>query len=231
MSVKKRRNGSLFRFCRSVLQATGTRFRFQPPDGVSGPVVYIVHHRNLKGPLACMTWMNERQRPWVFSVFCSQKTCFRQYRDFTYTVRFGLPKVLAVLCALPVSFFISSLMRSMQSIQVFRGSKRVVETFHRSVEVLMEGGNLLICPDTDNTDEGLVLGEIYDGFLDIERYYFRKTARHLTFVPLYVDDRTHGIYSGHAIRFETAHDPRSEKPKVLERLKAEFARLELGFAV
>jgi hypothetical protein len=189
-------------------------------------VVYVVHHRNLKGPLTCMTWMEERLRPWVFSMFCTQKTCYRQYRDFTYPVRYGLPKALAVVIAFPMSFFVSHLMVSMRAIPVHRGSKHILETFYRSVEALIQGESLLICPDTDNTDEGLVLGEIYDGFLDIERYYFRKTARHLAFVPLYVNDQTRLILPGAAVRFETDHDQRMEKPKVLDRLKAEFARLE-----
>jgi hypothetical protein len=117
-------------------------------------------------------------------------------------------------------------MKSMGAIPVFRGSKAIVDTLRLSVKALLEGQNLLLCPDIEYKDRGANIGEIYDGFLNLEKYYSRKTGRHLPFIPLHVSDRSGCITEGNAIYFDASENFQQEKHRVYARLKQEFNRLE-----
>ena len=125
-----------------------------------------------------------------------------------------MPKALAAAIAFPLSFCISGLIPSIREIPVYRGSKAILKTFRQSVQALSEGENLLICPDIDYTDTSSSMGEMYHGFLNLEKYYFKKTGSHLAFVPVHISKRRHCIYMGEAICFKTENDFKQEKIKV-----------------
>lgn len=219
-------NKSIFKISRFFVRCFTPHYRVCPTNGAVSPAVYVVHHQNLRGPIVSMAWFNISVHPWVLNVFCDRSTCFRQYYDYTFTKRFGMPKLLAAVIIFPLSFFISGLMQGMQAIPVFRSSKAIIKTFKQSISILIHGQSLLISPDIDYTDTNLNMGEMYNGFLDLERYYMQQTGKHLNFVPLLISKRKHCIYVGDAVCFNTTDDFKQEKVKVYERLKQEFSRLE-----
>ena len=215
-----------FRFCRFCVRCLTPRYRVRPANESVAPAVYIVQHRNLRGPIVSMIWFNSPVRLWVLSVFCSQNACFRQYYDYTFTKRFGMPKMLAFIAAFPLSFCIPGLIRLIRAIPVFRGSKAIVQTLKESITTLSDGENLLLCPDVDYTDTGSDIGEMYKGFLVLEKYYMKQTGKHLAFVPLYISKPKHCIYTGEPVYFNSDVSFGQEKLKVHDRLKQEFFRLK-----
>ena len=190
------------------------------------PAVYLVHHQDLRGPVMSVIWYDTRVHPWVLSVFLNRKTCYRQFCDYYFQKRVGLPKTIAAVLSFPLSCFVTWLMHLIQAIPVFRGSKEIIKTFRQSMNALMKNDSILICPDIDYTNKGSHIGEIYRGFFNLEKVYLKKTGRHLAFVPLYISKKLRCIYSGKAIRFETGEDYEKEKSKVYDRLKQEFLNLE-----
>lgn len=229
--MKNKTNDKLFKFCRFAFRLMGRRFISKYVGEINTPAVYIVHHQNLKGPILTMAWCNNRIRLWVLSVFCSRQACFQQYYNYTFTKRFGLPKTLSAAIALPLSIFVSSLMKSMRAIPVFRGSRAILKTFRQSLTALLCGENVLICPDIEYTDKSPDIGEIYDGFLNLERFYLKKTGKHLAFVPVHINKTEHIICFGNAVYFSTAlnfkqSDFKQEKLNVYNRLMQEFSHLE-----
>lgn len=221
-------NKSIFRFLRFCVRVFSSRYRVCPSNEKERiePVVYVVHHQNLRGPILSLAWLNIPLRLWALSVFSDQRTCFRQYYDYTFTQRLGMPKGIAALIAFPVSFCVSGIMQVIRAIPVFRGSRAIANTFRQSITALINGENLLISPDIDYSDSSANMGEMYDGFLDLERYYLKQTGHHLAFVPLHISKRKHCIYEGKAVYFTTEGDFKREKAKVYDRLRQEFARLE-----
>jgi 1-acyl-sn-glycerol-3-phosphate acyltransferase len=189
------------------------------------PVVYLVHHQNLRGPILSVIWYDTRVHPWVLSVFLKRKTCFKQFCGYYFQKRVGLPKAIAAVLSFPLSFFVTWLMHLIQAIPVFRGSKEIITTFRQSINALLAKDSILICPDKDYTNKGTHVGEMYSGFLDLEKIYFKRTGEHLAFIPLYISKKLHRIYSGRAVRFENG-DFEQEKAKVYDRIKDEFLFLE-----
>lgn len=218
--------GALFEASRFVVRLFVPRYTTRRTGESPQPAVYIVHHQNLRGPVLSMAWFDVPVRLWVLGVFCGRAECFRWYRDYTFSRRFGLPKPLAAILAYPVSFYIAALMRSMETIPVYRGTREVLKTMRESVRTLAGGRSLLISPDIEYEDTGTAMGEMYDGFLDLERFYLKRTGRHLAFVPLRIDGRERCISVGEPVRFTGTGEFRQEKREAYERLKLEFARLE-----
>ncbi|HHW30268.1 MAG TPA: glycerol acyltransferase [Clostridiaceae bacterium] len=218
---------NIFNFCRFLLRCFTRHYRVcYTTKDIDEPAVYLIHHQNLKGPLISMAWFDRTVRPWVLSVFCNHSACFRHYYEYTFTKRFGIPKIIAAIIIYPLSFCVAALMRVAQAIPVYRGSKDILKTFKQSIYALTSGQNILISPDIDYTDKSTNIGELYKGFLNLEKLYFEKTGKHLAFVPLHIKKRERYILVGKPVYFIAQDNFKKEKEKAYARLKQEFLTLE-----
>ncbi len=218
------RTGALFSIGRAVIRWRYP-YRFTLPEQRPEPAVYVVHHQNLKGPLLSMAWLPFAVRPWVLNVFFSQRACFDQYYHYTFTQRLKIPKIPAAILAWPLSFVIASVMHSMRAIPVHRDSAAVITTFRASLAALLAGESLLLAPDIDYSDDRTEVGDLYDGFLDLERFYQRKTGQHLPFIPLRIDHPNRQITCGEPLYFPDFIPFKKAKPDLYQHLKAS---LQLG---
>lgn len=216
----------LFKFCRACYRFFNPTYTISRDNCEIIPAVYIVHHQNLSGPVISNAWFDKPIHTWGLSVFFNHNTCYRHYYNYTFTKRFGLPKFLAAIIAFPLSFFISGLMASMEGIPVFRGSKNIIKTFQESIFYLNRGESILICPDIDYTNEEDSMGEMYRGFLNLERIYLKQTGKHIRFIPLHINKDKHIIYVGREICFSSDEKFKEERLKIYNSIKDEFSRLE-----
>ena len=209
--------GKLFFASRPFIRLVVGRWSVQAPPP-EGPTVFVCSHGDMAGPLATQCWLPFPTRPWVLHVFLSREECRRQYRDYTFTQRFGLPRPAAVLLAWAVSGYASALVRSVGAIPVYRGSARLKETFRRTVEALQAGDPVIVFPDVDYADRSGDMGEIYDGFLLIDRFWQRVSDTPLDLVPLRLDRRARRIAAGEAVRFDRTAPRQRETVRVREAL-------------
>lgn len=186
------------------------------------PTVYVCSHNNLKGPLATLCWIPFPTRPWVFHVFLDRGTCRKQYRDYTFSRRFGMPKPLAAFAAWAASGYVSGLMQSMGAIPVYRGTVRIGATFKETVAALQAGDSVLIFPDVDYTDDSEGIGEVYNGFLLIERFWRKVSDQTLRFVPLRLNAVTRQITEGKPVSFDRSVPWKTEMVRVRETLRREI---------
>lgn len=214
------------KFLRFIGRCFTPRYRVSFKKEMPVPAVYIIHHQNLRGPITSMLWFDFPVHLWTFSPFCSQKTCYKQYVDYTFTKRFGLPKGLAAIVTYPISFMVSSILQSAKVIPVYRHSTSIIETFRESVSVLMQNEDILICPDIDYKDKSSEIKSIYSGFLNIDKYFREKTGNHIAFVPLHINRVQKIINVGNAIYFKDGSNFKQERSIVMSQLMHEFARLE-----
>jgi hypothetical protein len=236
-------NNRLFRFCRFLVRKNLKPYtvvqnsNFEEPaastshHSTAGPKVYIVHHQNLRGPITSMAWFNQPLRPWVLSVFCERQSCFDQFYNYTFTERFGFKRPLAAIISFPISFFVPALMRSTNVIPVYRQPRETIKTFRQSLEALAAGENLLISPDVDYASTSDETGEVYDGFLSLEKHYYRTAKEHISFIPLHIDVKERRILIGSEIIFREDINFREAKSEAAQRLRAEMDRLERGLTI
>lgn len=214
----------LYAFSRFIVRCFKPRYNHQPTSETIEPAVYIVQHQNLRGPFTVMAWFPRHLRLWALSVFFTQRDCYRQFIDYTFTKRYGLPKILAAIIVWPISFYISRLMRSMEAIPVYR-SRKAVLTFKQSITALTNSQSILICPNIEYTDTSDNIGEIYSGFLNLEKYYYKQTGQHLAFVPLYLNHGKRMIIQGNAVFFPGEEAFEKEKAQMAEHLRQEINSL------
>jgi hypothetical protein len=215
------KRGKLFAFSRFFVRLGIGRWdvNVEPPDG---PTAYICSHSNLRGPLATLCWLPFAVRPWVLHVFMERETCRAQYRDYTFSQRFGMPEPAASLAAGAAAEYVSALMRSLGAIPVYRGMAQIRETFQETVAALQAGDSILIFPNVDYTDTSGNVGEVYEGFLLLERFWRRLSDQTLQFVPLRLDTAGRRITAGEAVTFDRSAEWRVEMRRVKETLRAEM---------
>lgn len=217
--------GTFFKTVRRIIRLLIPRYEFERPQFVEEPIVYVSHHQNMIGPVSILVWLKNYVRTWGLSVFTNQKDAFDHYYNFTFTKRFGWPRLLAKIIAYPLSHIVAWLTRSARIIPVYRGSRKIIETFKISIDALMDGEDILIFPDVDYTNDSSETTNIYEGFLHLEKYYYRKTEKHLAFIPLFADREEHVVRVGKAIRFSGKMNFIQERKKIAADIRNELNHL------
>lgn len=215
------RRGKLFYGSRFFVRLGIGRWRAEVPRP-QGPAVYVCSHSNMKGPLATLCWLPFPVRPWVLHLFLERDACRAQYRDYTFSKRFGMSGPAAALAAWAVSGYVSALMKSMDAIPVYRGTARIGATFKETVAALQAGDSVLVFPDVDYTDSSDGIGEVYDGFFLVERFWRRASAETLRFVPLRLDAAARRITAGEPVSFDRCVPWKTEVVRVREALRREI---------
>lgn len=226
--MKEKQYGPLYLAIRQLVRFSTPLYSFQSVSehAPRAGVVYVSRHRNLWGPVTILARYPVFLRTWALSVFFDRRTCYKHYVDYTFTQRFGLPSLAARFFACPISFFVAELMKSGNMIPVHRGSKKIIRTLRESARCLEEGDDILVFPDVDYASSRQEINDLYSGFLAVEKYYNRKTGQHVSFVPLYADEKSRILKVGQAIRFCDQQSFSEQKEAVAERLR--FALNELA---
>ena len=203
---------------RGVWRALHPRWRVE--GGLpSGPAVLLVHHQNLFGPVCVEALLPRPPRLWVLGAFHSRQVCYRQYRGYTFTQRFGWPTPAAVIAAGALSLTIPPLIHSIHAIPVYRSSREIVDTMQASLEVLERGEQVLICPDLDYADGSPDVGAFYTGFFHLEKDWRRQGRDPLPFVPLYCSRRRRRLIVGPSFTFPRTGPYPREREEVTRALQ------------
>lgn len=221
------RYGYFFQILRHIARLFFKRYRFQDPPAVEGPVVLVSHHQNLVGPFTIMLWIPIFVRIWVLGVFSRTKDCYHHYVNWTFTKRFHLPVWLAKILAWPAAHIIVWGTKSMGAIPVFRGTREIMQTMKDSIATLHAGIPVLIFPDRDYASDSGATGEIYAGFLHLEKMYYRQYHEHINFVPMFSDKEEHYIRFGNPIRFQDGEKFRAGRDRVAKALRSSLNELNL----
>lgn len=223
--MNQRRYGLFFKISRALTRIILPRFRFKTLYITDEPTVYISHHQNMMGPVSILVWIKYYFRTWVLSVFTSQEECYDHYTNYTFTKRYKWPLPIAKIVSWPLSYIIPWMMKSARAIPVYRTSRKIMHTFQMSVEALLNDEDLLIFPDIDYSNDSSKTSNIYEGFLHLEKYYYRKTKKHLTFVPVYSNQKKREIYTGQPIQFTGNKSFIKERKEIAQKIREELNRL------
>ena len=211
---------------RGLLRGAGWRLDQSAEDVYSEPAVFLVQHHNMSGPIHSLGLLPDSVHVWALSSLFSCGDCFEQYYGYTFTKRYGWPRLLALPAAAAGACVVPRLMRATGAVPVYRGKREILETMEESVRLLHDGESLLICPDKDYSSQKDEIGEIYTGFLHLEKLYWRDTGRHLAFIPLCVDRQKKRITAAEPLFFAGTGRFKEEQRQMEERLMVSFRRLE-----
>lgn len=223
--MSEKNYGFFFKTIQRIARLILPRYHFDQFSENETPIVYVAHHQNLIGPISILVWLKYYVRTWVLGEFTHPKSAYNHYLNFTFTERYGWSRFISKILAWPAAHLVSWLTKSGNMIPVYRGSRRIIETMDISHEALLNGENILIFPDIDYSNESTETSNIYEGFLHLEKKYFKDTGKHLTFQPVFSDHEKNIVRIGNKIHF-TGEKPFIEERKIVaNQIKEELNRL------
>jgi len=219
------KQGRFFRACRAVYRLFHPRWKAQVRQPAV-PTVYICSHQNMQGPLTTLAFLPFAVHPWILSVFFDRESCKKQYAEYTFSKRYGMPEKAANALAGIVSGVVSALVRSTGAIPVWRGDrKRITETFSESLSALKRGESILIYPDIQYAQVSGEMGRIYEGFILLGKMYARETGKSLRFAPLYCDRNAKRILEGTESLYNPAANVHAERTRIAAELVENVNRM------
>jgi len=194
--------------------------RYQAPlrEAFTEPAVYICRHSNAKGPIASIINMPMEIHPWSLYLFHETESCRKHYAEYTFHVRFGWSKFKSELVARLGAGLFTALIHSVGSIPVYRNSAKVYNTFKQSVAALKNGESVLVFPDVDYSKVDGDTGDLYNGFVILERMYFKETGKHLPFVTLHISDEKRSLFLGEPVMFEEGIPFKQQQQTIVRKL-------------
>ena len=197
----KKTKGIYFRVVRKILACFMKREVMVDKKIFSKENVLVGHHQNFYGPVSCMLYLPDSVHFWVVSHLFTFKECFNMYYQHTFKKIIKLPKILAFIMAVLCGLFIPPLIKSAKAIPVYRESRKITKTLTQSIDLLNQGKQVMIFPDAEYDDDGQIMGEIYNGFMHLEKLYHRANKKHIGFVPIITDKKTGKIINSKALYF------------------------------
>lgn len=199
--------------------------------GVS--TVFTCNHGEIYGPIVTNLYIPFSFRPWVINEISEPDRSAQYLYRNTVSRQRWIPRRLRLPAAKVVMVFLEWVMRSLDSITVYRDKPReLIKTFRDTASAMEAGDNILIFPENPN-DESLEkagylregVGEFFTGFTMIAQIYHQKTGKCAQFVPIFADKKRHTLTFGEAIVYNPDNPPQEEKLRISGYLRGEMLRM------
>lgn len=197
------------------------------------PFVMVCNHGMWHMPVAAILNLKVSFRPWIHDVMLKKETCKHELEKILEKI----PEISERMKNRIASFggkLVSRILNDFDPIPVVRGcSREVIKTLQISIEALKNGDNLLIFPEmprcscADIDQEAKMaeqLRELYTGFAQLGKLYFRQSGKSLRFFPIYINREKETLQIGEAVCFDAGNDAMAEKHRISGEL---YRRLKL----
>lgn len=176
------------------------------------PCVVVGNHAQMYGPIASEIHFPKSKYIWCAGQMMEWKEVpGYAYQDFwrdksAYTKWFY--KLLSYLIT-PLSV---CLFNNAHTIAVHHDS-RIIATFKNSIKALSGGANVIIFPE-HSVKHNNIIYDFQSRFIDVAKMYYKKTAKALCFVPMYITPKLKKICLGPPIRFDPDAPIEEERERI-----------------
>ena len=212
-SLNDKKTPWLYRAIRYLVWLFSPRFRLYGAENLpEGPCVIVGNHSHMFGPIAGELYIPGRHSVWCAAEMMERAEvpayAFRDFWSGKPGWTHGFYRLLSHLIA-PVSALIFN---SAHTIPVYH-DMRLVNTFRETVTQLAAGVRIVIFPETYEKHNNIVY-RFQDRFIDLARFYWRKTGKALPFVPMYIAPRLKTVSFGKAIIFDPEARINEERQRI-----------------
>lgn len=206
-----------YRLVRFLIRLFSPRFKLVGTEKLPGePCVIVGNHSQMYGPIAGELYM-----PMPHCIWCAGEMMRREevadyaYRDFwsgkPRAVRWFYRLLSRAIVPLSVLIF-----NNAHTVPVYHDT-RLITTFRVSMEKLRQGYSVIIFPE-HYTERNNIVHDFQNKFIDLARFYYKKTGKELEFVPLYVAPRLKTLFFGEPTRFRPDVPIAEERRRISEYL-------------
>ena len=166
------------------------------------PCVIVGNHSQMYGPIAGEMYIPGRHYVWcIGQLMHREEVADYAFQDFwsgkPKSVRWFFKLISRLIPQLSVLIF-----NSAHTVPVYHDT-RLITTYRESIELMKQGNSMVIFPEHHDEHNNIV-HDFQDKFIDLARFYYKKTGVELSFVPMYLAPRLKTMFFGDPVRFH--HD-------------------------
>ena len=188
-----------------------------------GPCVIVGNHTQMNGPIVSELYLPTEHYTWCIGEMMHLKEVpAYAYRDFwsgkPAWIRWFYRLISYAIAPLAVCIF-----NNANTVPVYHDA-RLITTFRESIEKLADGTSLVIFPEYGKEFNN-ILYDFQEKFIDVARFYYKKTKKELSFVPMYVAPALKTVYLGTPIRFRADVPLQEERNRIKAYLMDEITSI------
>lgn len=187
------------------------------------PVVVVGNHSQMNGPIVGELYFPGKHYIWCAGQMMHLKEvpayAFEDFWSFKPRWIQWLFRLLSYLIA-PLSVCIFN---NAHTVPVYHDT-RIITTFRESIRLLQEGNSMVIFPE-HNQKYNNIIYDFQDKFIDLARFYYKKTGQELSFVPMYLAPKLRKTYLGEPIRFNAGAPIAQERERICRCLMEQISAL------
>ena len=215
--MEDKKTSWIYRVIRWLVWLFAPKFRLEGTENLpEKPCVIVGNHSHMYGPI-----VGEIYTPIPHYVWCAGEMMNREevsdyaYRDFWS----GKPKWNRWFFRL-LSYLIKPLalciFNNAHTVAVYHDT-RLISTYRDSIEKLREGYSMVIFPEHYDEHNNIV-HDFQDKFIDLARFYYKKTGEELDFVPMYLAPMLKTVYYGKPVHFRADANIKDERRRICDAL-------------
>ena len=189
--------------------------------------VYVGNHAQMNGPITAQLYYPGKPYIWTIGEMMNLKEVpAYAYEDFWRHKKNKLfYKALSYIIA-PLSVIVFN---NARTIAVYHDA-RLLKTIRESMDKLDEGKSIVIFPENRNSYNNIV-DDFEEHFVDLARYYYRKSKKRLVFVPVYHAVNLNEVYFGKGIKYNPDNSIDTERERICDYLKKEITNIAVSLPV
>lgn len=207
----------LYRILRWFVLLFSPKYRIVGEENLPGEACVIVgNHSHMYGPIAGELYTPIRHYVWCAGeMMRKDEVAAYAYKDFWSNKPKALRWFYRLLSHLivPLSLLVFG---NAHTIAVFHDS-RLITTFRESIAKLQEGNSIVLFPEHYEEHNNIV-HDFQDKFVDLARFYYKKTGTELSFVPMYLAPNLATMSYGKPIRFRADAPIADERRRICTEL-------------
>ena len=187
------------------------------------PCVLVGNHCQMNGPIAGELYIPGRHYVWCAGEMMNRGEvaayAFKDFWSFKPKALHPFYKLLSHLIT-PLAL---CLFNNAHTVPVYRDT-RIITTFRQSMERLEEGNSLVIFPEYNKRHNNIIY-DFQEKFIDLARFYYKKSGKVLSFVPMYICPRLGTVSLGEPIRFDPAAPIAEERHRICQTLMERITQM------
>ena len=225
--LNEKKSSRLYKIVRWFVWLFSPKYRIVGREKLPhAPCVIVGNHSHMYGPIAGEVYTPGKHYIWCAGQMMNRKEVAPYaYQDFWS----GKPKALRWFYKL-LSYLITPIallvFRNAHTIPVYHDT-RLITTFRDSIEKLQEGNSMVIFPECYDEYNNIV-HDFQNKFVDLARFYYKKTGITLDFVPLYVAPNLKTLFYGDPISFRPDAPIEEERERICSALKEAITEIALA---
>jgi len=180
------------------------------------PCVIVGNHSQMFGPVAAELYIPGKRSIWCAGEMMNRdEVADYAFKDFWSKKPESVHWFYKLLSRMivPLSLLI---FHNAHTLPVYHDT-RLISTYRAAMEKLKEGCSQVIFPEHYDEHNNIV-HDFQDKFVDLARFYYKKTGVELDFVPLYVAPRLKKLFLGDPIHFHADQPIAQERRRICDAL-------------